>query len=56
MSFLITKIQEYVNLYGIINPEYKDYFKKIKQSQLICQQREKYLENLEESEQNYLKK
>ena len=39
------KIEEFVNLYGIINPEYKAHFEKLKKLQQIARARGEFLKS-----------
>lgn len=45
VSLIMSKIEEYVNLYGIINPETKAYYEQSKESQQIARERGEYLES-----------
>lgn len=42
----MSKIEEYVNLNGIINPETKAYYGKLKKSQQIARETDEYFRKL----------
>ena len=43
---MMSKIEEYVNLYGVINPKLKAYFDKLKKSQQIARDTDEYFRKL----------
>lgn len=46
ISLIMSKIEEYVNLYGIIKPETKAYYDKLKISQEIARETDEYFRKL----------